>query len=122
MVLKKVWLSGQKPNFDNFQGNFKVEAMSGILLLIELAVKKWTIKIDGLAGYNIIDNKVRGYFGKYFVNDECQLDYSLSQNSKTWSRALNLVRELTPEVYIGKTYFLILNKYRFLGHFLLIKK
>ena len=78
--------------------------------------------VDKFCGANIFfDNFLWGYFNCYNrVKDSSKwLDYSNnSGNSKFTNRILDTIRTTpNPDVMIGKFYYKLFGKYRFLGHF-----
>ena len=122
MKLEQIWEMSKKPDYDYFQGNFEVKILTGIFKPLNWNYKQWDKDIKELVGYNIQDGEIAGYFKKWFTNDGCLLNYNLSQNNNFWNRLNDHIRQLTPNIFLGKIYFNFLGKYRFLGYFTLTRK
>jgi hypothetical protein len=121
MTLDEIWEVGTRPDLEQFYGKFNVGILSGIFRILNFRYKSWYKDIGLTFGKNIRNGKKEGYFYKHYTSEKCILDYDLSDNNVTWNRLNDHVKQLTPDYFIGKIYFKLWGKYRFMGYFSLTR-
>ena len=117
---KEEWNDATTPELKDLQGDFKVTILSGPLLALGKIYKRWEKIINNDLGVNLTDKKRSGYF-KITLDDHAVLDYNLPVNNGTWSRLQDHVKEGCNGYFIGKIYFKLWGRYRFMGYFTLTR-
>ena len=121
MDLKEMWEKGFVPVENDLYGLFDVKILSGIFTAQNLMYRQWKKKIRNLGGRNIQDGKDCGYFKIIKNESNYILDYKVSQNAWPWNCLLDMIKQVTPDLFVGKISFYILGKYRECGFFSLTR-
>ena len=119
--LDMAWEDARSPEYADLQGHFEVNILSGYFKVYELFTKTWEKKIFNQEGYNLVDNKVTGYFKVTGTTKALRLIYNQNQEPAYWGLVEDELRMIEPGLFVGKIWFRVWGKLRFMGYFSLVQ-
>lgn len=118
----KLWKDSYPATIEGLQGMFEVKILSGWFRPMGAMYKTWQKMIEDKKGCNMQDNEISGHFLLWHQLDYILFDYNQPRhNTKLWLRLQDQVRQTSRNYFIGKIYFKIWGKYRFMGYFSLLR-
>ena len=122
--LEKTYQNGTPPNPSELWGVYKIKMLTGIFPDLSRFghIKKFYSMNSNVVGCNSFNHHFKwGYF-KVYTSSKTVIDYDLKVN--WFSRRIkdNVVTITPQKLYLGKFYYMIFGKPRFIGYFTMEKQ